>query len=376
MGYLSITETTITSGDHSTRQSHTTTYVVPRRQYNHVQSSEEIDNPRSPVNAPNHLSNDYFSYAISVVRRAVDLVEELPKELHTPVTLRLFDLLKSNLSTAEAIHHPNSAFSHDAANSRSPGSVTGDSRSPTPELILPEPRLPPGGWDQEGNPIFEISTEAEPAQSDLHNNELAPAEATLPKSLSSEDGQLELGVDRTVRGERGVTDSAPSPTLSSRLNTQESAITSPDALQQEVPGSAASGLSVHTTRPQNHFPNNTTHIDSTFPNSLDEAGPVDQAPNMVAEVEQAASASAMPVPSGATPSRNSSSQNLYTHIPNQSASSQTISTQETSTQNTPTQNTSTQSTPTPTCCAAHASGQRGPIILEKQCIFADCEAKA
>ncbi|KAK3495312.1 uncharacterized protein B0T23DRAFT_315010 [Neurospora hispaniola] len=90
----------------------------------------------------------------------------------------------TQLSHCEGVVLPttSSAVSHDALQHPSPQSVAGGSEPLDSEfeVCLPFPSLPPGGWDEQGNPIFDNNS-SRPALPQPSYFEAIPDEAVIPQ---------------------------------------------------------------------------------------------------------------------------------------------------------------------------------------------------
>ncbi|KAL0472845.1 hypothetical protein QR685DRAFT_550823 [Neurospora intermedia] len=104
--------------------------------------------------------------------------------------------------------------------------VIGRSQPHDSKIQLPFPSLPPGGWDEQGNPIFcgiprSEPSLPEPARSELDNEEMM-AEDPVPWSFSlSEPGQFELAFDEWVSDKQVAPDTAVLPPSLSHFELQQ-----------------------------------------------------------------------------------------------------------------------------------------------------------
>ncbi|KAK3495313.1 uncharacterized protein B0T23DRAFT_283119, partial [Neurospora hispaniola] len=140
---------------------------------------------------------------------------------------------QSTLSERIAFSTIGRALSRDNSQLIAPDAVIGGSQPRDSEVYLPFPSLPPGGWDEQGNPIFygipnrSEPSLPEPARSELDNEELiaedplafdewvsdeqvAPDTAVLPPSLSRfELQQPRLAVPQPHFAEQGHSNPTP-----------------------------------------------------------------------------------------------------------------------------------------------------------------------
>lgn len=225
--------------------------------------------------------------------------------------------------------------------------VIGGSQPHDSELQLPFPSLPPGGWDEQGNPIFcdipcpEPSL-PEPARSELDNEELM-AEDPVPWGFSlAEPGHFELAFDEWVSDEQVAPDTAVLPPSLSRFELQQPRLAVPQ------PRLAEQGYSNPTPREPAPDLDAADEVlaDFSFFDIFGEPGPAGLASTTPAIAERAEAASRK----RATP-------------------------EPVSTENAPAQSAPAR-TPARALSARPAFRARMPIITERECRYANCKAKA
>ncbi|KAK1773224.1 hypothetical protein QBC45DRAFT_462703 [Copromyces sp. CBS 386.78] len=316
-GYLNITVTIIRPPNHIPNAA--TDSAPIRHSHTETISIDAHTNPRSIIDSLSRLNN-LTSGRVTLDDWVLDLVRQVQ------------DSEVAAFPSQSSLSYTDAALPVDDSQHTAPNTAIGGGQTPEPEVQLPFPSLPPGGWD-------------EVERLDMSVLASIPSRPTHPEPVQLDLDDDESAVAERIFEQQGV----PGPGLSllfpSVSNLQQPHMHAHTLSQADVVQSARSSPTSNGPPPPEHFFSifdENAPINFTNPELPGERGQSEPAHTIPANAEDAEPASLQPV-------------SIMSASP-QTASSQTATSQNATSQTASSQTASTQTALTP----------RAPIILTKE----------